>query len=587
MAERIVVDPITRIEGHLRIEAQVDGGKIQDAWSSSTMFRGIETILKGRDPRDAWVFTQRICGVCTTVHAITSVRAVENALGITVPENAEIIRSIIAGLQQVQDHVVHFYHLHALDWVDIVSALKADPVKTSALAQSISDWPLSSATYFKGIRERVQAFVDAGQLGPFDNAYWGHPAYRLPPEANLMAVAHYLEGLEWQRDVIRGHAILGGKNPHLQTYLVGGMAVPLDFNSQQAVNAGTIATLRALFAKAKEFVEKVYIPDLLAVASFYPEWTKLGAGVGNYLSFGDFATTPELDAEKLFLPRGVIFDKAIDKPQPLDMQKIVEYVAHSWYEYEGGDQGGLHPYKGETSPRYTGPAPPYKFLTTDGKYSWLKSPRYEDRPMEVGPLARMLVAYGSGHKRVQELVGLVLGRLKVGPEALFSTLGRTAARGIETLLIAEQLESWLDKLAANMDRGDLRVHTDDKWDPSTWPDEAEGWGFHEAPRGALGHWVRIEKGKIAHYQCVVPSTWNGGPRDAKGQRGPYEEALVGTPIANPEKPLELLRTVHSFDPCMACAAHVVDRTGRKLAQVRAISPLALGVGPQGNREKVL
>src|SRR3990172_1335132 len=567
---RIVVDPITRIEGHLRIEAEVDAGRVTNAWSSCTMFRGIEIILKGRDPRDAWVFTQRICGVCTTVHAITSVRAVEDALGIQVPENAEIIRSMIAGLQQVQDHVVHFYHLHALDWVDIVSSLSADPAKTSTLAQSISEWPLSSTTYFQGVQERVRAFVEAGQLGPFDNAYWGHSAYRLPPEANLMAVAHYLEALEWQRDVIRGHAILGGKNPHLQTYLVGGMAVPLDPNSQQAINPHTLAALRSLFEKAKTFVEKVYIPDLLAVASFYPEWASLGGGVGNYMSYGDFPTTARLDPEQLFLPRGVVFDRDLGSPQPLDMQKIREYVAHSYYEYEGGDGEGLHPFQGETKPRYTGPTPPYEFLDTEGKYSWLKSPRYDDRPMEVGPLARMLVAYARGHERVRALVGMVLERLKVGPEALFSTLGRTAARGIETLVIAEQLLGWLDKLSSNMAGGDLRIHNDEKWDPSSWPEEAEGWGFHEAPRGALGPWVHIAKGKIAGYQAVVPSTWNGGPRDAKGQRGPYEEALVGTPIAQAEKPLELLRTVHSFDPCMACAAHLVDVRGRELAQVKVL-----------------
>jgi Ni,Fe-hydrogenase I large subunit len=567
---RIVVDPITRIEGHLRIEAEVDAGRVTNAWSSCTMFRGIEIILKGRDPRDAWVFAQRICGVCTTVPAITSVRAVEDALGLQVPENAEILRSMIAGLQQVQDHVVHFYHLHALDWVDIVSSLSADPAKTSTLAQSISEWPLSSTTYFKGVQDRVRAFVEAGQLGPFDNAYWGHSAYRLPPEANLMAVAHYLEALEWQRDVIRGHAILGGKNPHLQTYLVGGMAVPLDPNSQQAINAHSIAALQSLFRKAKTFVEQVYIPDLLAIASFYPEWASLGSGVGNFMSYGDFPKTARLDPDELFLPRGVVFDKDLGSPQPLDMQKIREYVAHSYYEYEGGDAEGLHPFQGETKPHYSGPTPPYEFLDTEGKYSWLKSPRYDDRPMEVGPLARMLVAYARGHERVRELVGMVLERLKVGPEALFSTLGRTAARGIETLVIAEQLMGWLDKLSSNMASGDLQIHNDEKWDPSSWPDEAEGWGFHEAPRGALGHWVHIEKGKIAGYQAVVPSTWNGGPRDAKGQRGPYEEALVGTPIADPEKPLEILRTVHSFDPCMACAAHVVDARGRKIAEVKVL-----------------
>jgi [NiFe] hydrogenase large subunit/hydrogenase large subunit len=487
-----------------------------------------------------------------------------------VPENAELIRSMIGGLQQVQDHVVHFYHLHALDWVDIVSSLSADPAKTATLAQSISEWPLSSPTYFKGVQDRVRTFVEAGQLGPFDNAYWGHSAYRLPPEANLMAVAHYLEALEWQRDVIRGHAILGGKNPHLQTYLVGGMAVPVDPNSQQAVNMHSISQLRSMFEKAKTFVEQVYIPDLLAVASFYPEWASLGSGVGNYMSYGDFATTARLNPDELFLPRGVVLGKDLGSPQPLDMQKIREYVAHSYYEYEGGDDVGLHPFQGETKPRYTGPAPPYEFLDTEGKYSWLKSPRYDDRPMEVGPLARMLVAYSRGHERVRELVGMVLSRLNAGPEALFSTLGRTAARGIETLVIAEQLLGWLDKLASNMGSGDLQIHNDEKWDPSSWPEEAEGWGFHEAPRGALGHWVRIERGKIAGYQAVVPSTWNGGPRDAKGQRGPYEEALVGTPIADPERPLEILRTVHSFDPCMACAAHVVDARGRKIAEVKVL-----------------
>lgn len=570
MAERIVVDPITRIEGHLRIEAEVDGGRVQNAWSSCTMFRGIEIILKGRDPRDAWVFTQRICGVCTTVHAITSVRAVEDALKIEIPENAEIIRSMIAGLQQVQDHVIHFYHLHALDWVDIVSALSADPAKTSTLAQSISEWPLSSTTYFKAIQDRVKTFVEAGQLGPFDNAYWGHSAYRLPPEANLMAVAHYLEALQWQREVIRGHAILGGKNPHLQTYLVGGMAVPLDLNSQQAINDHALAELRGLFTKARTFVEQVYIPDLLAVASFYPEWASLGAGVGNYMSYGDFPTTAHIDPNELFLPRGVILARDLGNPQPLDMQKIKEYVAHSYYDYVGGNDQGLHPFQGETNPSYTGPKPPFEHLDTDGKYSWLKAPRYDDHPMEVGPLARMLVAYAKGHERVKELVGMVLGKLNAGPEALFSTLGRTAARGIETLVIAEQLLGWLDKLASNMESGDLRIHDHAKWDPSTWPDEAEGWGFHEAPRGALGHWVHIEKGKIAGYQAVVPSTWNGGPRDAKGQRGPYEEALVGTPIADPAKPLEILRTIHSFDPCMACAAHIVDVEGRKIAEVKVL-----------------
>ncbi len=521
---RVVVDPITRIEGHLRIEAEVDGGAVKDAWSSSTMFRGIEIILKGRDPRDAWAFTQRICGVCTTVHAIASIRAVEQAIGAAPPPNARVLRNLIIGAQCVQDHVVHFYHLHALDWVDIVSALSADPVKTSSLAESISDWPLSSAKYFAGVRDRVKGFVE------------------------------------------RGH---GGKNPHLQSFLVGGMATPVDPNSQAAINAGTIAELKGLVAKAHDFVTRVYIPDLLAVASFYKDWAGHGKGVGNYLVYGEY---PETDAGNppLFLPSGIIRKRDLSKVEKFDHMKVSEYVSHSWYDYRGGNDKPLHPFDGQTEPNYTGPKPPYEYLDTNAKYSWLKSPRYDGEPMEVGPLSRMLVAYSSGQPRVKELVGAVLAKLNVGPEALFSTLGRVAARGIETQVIAEKLGDWVDTLAANIGSGDLRIHDNSKWDPSTWPADAMGAGFHEAPRGALGHWVHINKGVISNYQCVVPSTWNAGPRDAKGQRGPYEEALLNTPVVDPERPIEILRTVHSFDPCMACGVHVVDPKRRELARVRAV-----------------
>ncbi len=563
----IVVDPVTRIEGHLRIEAEVDGGKVTDAWSSSTMFRGIEIILQGRDPRDAWAFTQRICGVCTTVHAIASIRAVENAVGAVPPPNARLLRNLIIAMQAVQDHVIHFYHLHALDWVDIVSALGADPAKTASLAESISDWPLSSTTYFAGVRDRLKAFVDRGQLGPFANAYWGHPAYKLPPEANLMAVAHYLEALDWQREVIKVHAILGGKNPHLQSFLVGGMATPVDPDQQASLNADTLASVRELLNKAHDFVARVYIPDVLAVASFYKDWAGYGAGVGNYLVYGEY---PEDDGPNapLFLPAGVIRDRDLTKVEKLDPSLITEQVSHSWYEYSGGDTAGLHPFKGETRPKYTGPRPPYERLDTSAKYSWLKSPRYAGLPMEVGPLSRMLVAYGAGQPRVKELVGFVLQKLNVGPEALFSTLGRVAARAIETLLLTEKQGDWLDQLAQNMARHDVRIQDNSKWDPSTWPAEAMGAGFHEAPRGALGHWVNIRNGAIANYQCVVPSTWNAGPRDASDQRGPYESSLVGTPVADPTKPLEILRTVHSFDPCLACGVHVLDVRRRELARVR-------------------
>ncbi|MEW6448648.1 MAG: nickel-dependent hydrogenase large subunit [Bacillota bacterium] len=567
---KIVIDPLTRIEGHLRIEAEVSGGKITEAWSSGTMFRGVETILKGRDPRDAWVFTQRICGVCTTVHAICSVRAVEDALGIQVPPNARMIRNILEAIQYVQDHVIHFYHLHALDWVDIVSALDADPAKTSQLAQSISDWPKSSATYFKGIKERVAAFVKTGQLGPFGNAYWGHPAYKLPPEANLMAVAHYLEALEWQREVIKAHAILGGKNPHLQTYLVGGMSCPVDPNSQAGLNADSIAFLKELFTKAREFVEKVYLPDVLAVAPFYLDWAGIGEGLGNFLSFGDFPLTDTRSSDNpgnLFLPRGVILNRDLSTVHPVDQKAVTEYVTHSWYSYED-DKKPKHPWQGETRPNYTGPKPPYQYLNTAEKYSWLKAPRYNDQPVEVGPLARMLVAYAAGHERVKYWVDAALAKLGAGPEALFSTLGRTAARCIETVVIAEQLIPWTDELAANIGKGDLRVHEQKHWDPSAWPAEAEGWGWTEAPRGALGHWIRIKSGKIENYQCIVPTTWNASPRDANGRPGAYEASLAGTEVADPEKPLEILRTIHSFDPCIACAVHLVEPRGRKFKSFR-------------------
>jgi Ni,Fe-hydrogenase I large subunit len=563
----VVVDPITRIEGHLRIEAEVDKGAVNDAWSSSTMFRGIEIILKGRDPRDAWVFTQRICGVCTTVHAIASVRAVENAIGAKPPPNARLLRNLIMSSQMVHDHVIHFYHLHALDWVDLVSALSADPQKTAELQQSISDWPLSSQKYFAGVQARLKAFVDRGQLGPFANAYWGHSAYKLPPEANLMAVAHYLEALDFQREFVRIHAILGGKNPHLQSFLVGGMATPVDPDQQASLNLGTIAALRQLVHKARDFVKRVYIPDLLAVASFYKDWAGYGAGVGNYMVYGEY---PEDDSDnpQLFFPSGVIHKQQIGHIEPLDSKKITEYITHSWYEYAGGDGVSLHPSKGETNPKYTGPEPPYQRLHTDAKYSWLKAPRYGDEPMEVGPLARMLVAYGRGQREVKPLVDGVLAKLGVGASALFSTLGRVAARGIETQVLADHMGTWVEQLADNMNRHDYRIADNSKWDPSTWPKEAVGHGLHEAPRGSLGHWVHIKDGAIVNYQCVVPSTWNAGPRDAHGKRGPYESSLLGTPIADPTQPLEILRTVHSFDPCMACGVHVLDPEGGEIVKVR-------------------
>lgn len=566
--QRLVIDPITRIEGHLRLEVKIENGVVTDAWSAGTMWRGIELVLRNRDPRDAWVFAQRICGVCTTVHAIASVRAVENALGITIPDNARLIRNLIEGAQFIHDHVMHFYHLHALDWVDVVSALNADPAATSTIQKSISSWPNNSTAYFQGVKTRLQTFVNSGQLGLFANGYWGHPAYKLSPEANLLAVAHYLEALEWQHSYIKLMAMFGGKNPHPQTYLVGGMASPVDPSRAGSITPQDIAQMRTLTVQARDLVIQMYLPDLLLIASQYPEWASLGGGYGNFLSIGDFPNDTRdtsNDPSSLWMPRGVIFNKNISQPpQALDHNLIQEYITHSWYAYPEGDAAGKHPYQGVTQPNFTGPTPPYQYLNVEGKYSWLKAPRYNNTPMEVGPLARVLVAYAAGHTRIHQLVDSVLSTLKLGPEALFSTLGRIAARGIETLAIAEQMDVWLNQLEANVNANKLQIHNASKWDPSTWPADAIGWGSTEAPRGGLGHWIHIQNGKIANYQAVVPTTWNGSPRDAQGQRGIFEQALLGIPVVDPNKPVEILRAIHSFDPCMACSVHVVDGKRREL-----------------------
>ena len=559
---RLVIDPVSRIEGHLRIEAQVDGGKVSDAWSAGTMFRGIEMILQGRDPREAWIWAQRICGVCTMVHAIASVRAVENALQIDVPDNARLVRNLIAGSQMVHDHVIHFYHLHALDWVDVAAALKADPAKTSQIAQSISDYDKSSTTYFRGIQQRVKGVVDSGQLSLFASGYWGHPAYQLPPEVNLLAVAHYLEALAWQKDFIRIHAVLGGKNPHPQSFLVGGMSTAMDPNEPAAViNPETITLLRSLVQSAQKFVNQVLIPDVLAVAPFYKQWFSLGEGLGNFLCYGDFSSGNENDPRTFLFPRGVVLGRDLTKVHPVDAGKIAEFVSHSWYEYSNGDDNGKHPSEGETNPRYTGPKPPYDHLDVDKKYSWLKAPRYDGKPMEVGPLARMVVGYASGQPEIKASVDGVLKKLNAPPAVLFSTLGRLAARALEAQIMTKYLDTWVSQLADNLDHGKVQIFNPVKWDPATWPASASGYGWHEAPRGALGHWVEIEGRSIKNYQAVVPTTWNGGPRDATGQKGAYEAALLNTPVADPARPIELLRTVHSFDPCIACAVHVIDGNG--------------------------
>ena len=565
---KVVVDPITRIEGHLRIEVQAEDGRIADAWASSTQFRGIELVMQGRDPRDAWAFTQRICGVCTVVHAIASCRAVEDALDIRIPPNANTIRNLVHGMQTVQDHVIHFYHLHALDWVDVVSALDADPADTAKIAKSLSPWPNNSATWFAEVRERIRKFVASGQLGIFSNGYWGHPAYKLPPAVNLLGVAHYLEALDWQRDVIRLHTIFGGKNPH-PNFLVGGMASAINLDDTATINAERLTDIHGMIRRARRFVDEVYWPDLQAIAGFYKDWAAIGGGVGNFLAIGEFPDGDWRETETNYFPAGILMGRDLSTVHPYDHTKVKEYITSSWYEYPDGDDVGLHPWEGETRPKYTGPPAPWEYLQGLPKYTWMKAPRYDEHPMEVGPLARMLVAFASGHEDVQGVVGDALGRLGVGPAALFSTLGRVAARGAETVLLAARMEKWYDDLVARIRGGDTSTFTHERWEPSTWPARCQGYGYLDAARGALGHWVQIENGAISRYQCVVPSTWNCSPRDARGQSGPYERALVDNhPLVDPERPLEILRTIHSFDPCMACGVHVLDAAGNPITEVR-------------------
>ena len=586
--QRVVVDPITRIEGHLRIEAETDASNhITHASSAGTMVRGIELILRGRDPRDAWAFAQRICGVCTLVHGIASVRAVENALNYEIPPNAQLIRNLMIAAQYVHDHVMHFYHLHALDWVDVVSALKADPKATSQLAQTVSpSYPKSSPGYFADVQNRLKTFIESGQLGIFANGYWGHPAYKLPPEANLMAVAHYLDALAWQRQVAKLHAIFGGKNPH-PNFLVGGVPCAISVHpghegqgngphfrggeGATALNMVGLSKVQDVIRQMRDFVDQVYVPDTLAIAGFYKDWATKGEGIGNFLTYGDFPEKSMSDPASYMIPTGAILNRDLSTIHPVDLNaenEVQEFVAHSWYDYSVGKDKGLHPYKGETELHYTGPKPPYDHLDTEASYSWLKSPRWQGKPMEVGPLARVLMLYAKGHEQTKELVGMTLKKLDIPVTALYSTLGRTAARTLETKIIADAMQGWYDQLIANIKAGDVKTFNETSWEPSSWPATAKGVGLTEAPRGALAHWIVIKDGRIDNYQAVVPSTWNAGPRDAQGQDGPYEAALKGHHLYDPMQPIEILRTIHSFDPCIACAVHVTDPDGEELVKVK-------------------
>lgn len=566
MATRIVVDPITRIEGHLRIDVEVDGGSVRNAWSSGQMWRGIEVILQGRDPRDAWLITQRICGVCTTVHALTSVRAVENALDIEIPLNAQLIRNLILAGHALHDHIVHFYHLSALDWVDVVSALKGSPQRASRLAEKLSPWPRNSVKELQAVKDKLTAFVGRGQLGPFTNGYWGHPAMKLPPDVNLLAVAHYLQALEYQKKANQAVAILGAKTPNIQNLAVGGVANAINLDDDQTLNMAKIYWIKDLLEEVKAFVDQVYLIDVAAIGAMYPEWLGYGSGVTNYLAVPDLPL--DTKGTQFDLPGGTVFGgnlkgaKAINTfDDPYFRDNVAECIAHSWYE---GDWT-RHPYEEETVPKYTD-------FDDNGKYSWIKSPRFDGNPMQVGPLAQVLVGFATGHEptaryltKAVDLASSVAG-VRLGPKHLHSTLGRHLARSVRAAVIAETALKHWQLLVENIAKGDVATFT-----PWEYPQgEQRGFGFHEAPRGTLSHWVVIRDGKIANYQCVVPSTWNAGPRDDKGKKGPYEASLLGNPIADPKRPLEVLRTIHSFDPCLACAVHTTNPEGEELSRIQVL-----------------
>ena len=563
---RIVIDPVTRIEGHLRIDVEVDGGSVKNAWASGQMWRGIERILLGRDPREAWIFTQRICGVCTTVHAIASVRAVENALGLEIPKNAQYIRNLIVIAHALHDHIVHFYHLSALDWVDVVSALQGDAAKASALAESLSPWPMNGRLQIQAAKDKLRAFVDAGQLGLFANGYWGHPAMKLPPEVNLLAVHHYLQALEYQRKANQVVAILGSKTPNIQNLAVGGVANAINLDNQATLNMEKLYMVKSLLDEVAAFVHQVYLPDVCAIGAMYGEWLQYGAGVTNYLAVPDLPL--DVKGTQFDLPGGTIMgaDFSTHKPiksfdDPYFKDNVEESIARSWYD--GAWQ--RHPFEEETVPKYTTPE-------DDGKYSWVKAPRFQGKPMQVGPLAQVLVGYVGGHEPTRRWADLALktvsgiAKAQVTPAMLHSTLGRHAARAIRTAMLAEMAQRHWELLVDTIAKGDTAI-----FNPPSFPSgEVRGFGFHEAPRGTLSHWTVIRGGRIANYQAVVPTTWNASPRDGNGQRGPYEASLVGNPVADSTRPLEVLRTVHSFDPCLACAVHTLDPEGREISRVKAL-----------------
>ncbi|MBI3751416.1 MAG: nickel-dependent hydrogenase large subunit [Chloroflexi bacterium] len=567
---RVVLDPVTRVGGQLRVEAEISDGTVTDAWVSGTSYRGLERILEGRDARDAWLMAQRICGSCGWAHALASVGAVEQALGVTPPTNARLIRNLLAGTQLVVDEVSGFYLRQALDWIDLRAALTADPDATSTLARAVSPWPNSGSTYFATIQGRLAAMIGSSQPGPFAIPPVTHPGYHLSPETSLMVAAHYFEALDWRREVLHLETVLGGRSPHLQTLVVGGLAIAPDWGGParpvpgehiwdvvrtfvSPLGAAGLAAIGTAIDSARAFVEQVFVPDVMTTMKAYRDWGGKGRGIGHYLAFG--ALSADGSEASLALPRGRVMDRDLTHLIQVAESGIGETTAHAWYAPGSAGNDLQHPSDGGTEPLYTGPKLPYASLADADRYSWIKAPRYEDDPMEVGPLARMLVASAAGVTAAREAVGRALTTLNVGQDELFGTFGRMTMRAVEAGLVAKRLTGWLSDLRDSIAAGDLAMADLSAWDPASWPRDAEGFALGESARGAVGHWVRIHDGRIAGYQIVDASTWNASPRDQMGRRGALEAALVGTSVVDPGRPLELLRTVHSFDPCPSCGAH--------------------------------
>ncbi len=560
--KRVIVDPITRIEGHLRIEVEVDDNNVvQKAYSSATLWRGLETIVKNRDPRDAGFLMGRICGVCTYSHYRAGIEAVEDALGIEPPLNAKLTRTLMNQALFMHDHIVHFYHLHGLDWVDITSALQADEAKASKLAFKYSEYPIATGENdLKLTKKRVKEFVDRGQLGPFANAYWGHKTYRFTPEQNLIALSHYLKALEIQREMAKMMAIFGGKQPHPQSLTVGGVTCIMDL-----LDPTRLGEYMTLFEKGANFIENAYQADVLMAGEMYAQEPTVTAqaGVMNFMAHN----LMQLGRNDYLFDNGIIKNGDLSKVFEIDEALITEEATHAWYE----DDEPLHPYDGKTNPKYTGLVDMdtvginnemvhSKAIDPAGKYTWIKSPRYDGEAMEVGPLSCILVSYAKGNKRIVPIVDEFLAKTGLPKAALFTALGRTAARMLQVKAIAQYGMETFNNLIENL-KVDDSTYTTYKIDKEK---EYKGRFIGDVPRGMLSHWVRIKNGVVENYQAVVPSTWNAGPMDASGNVGPYEANLVGLKIEDLSQPLEIIRIIHSFDPCIACAVHVMDKKGNDL-----------------------